>query len=57
MSAEPGRTSAYSNDMRWRMVYQKEALKLTYDSINLNVDISAVKRTVKLFRETGSVNK
>ena len=44
--------------MRWRIVYQKEALELTYDiSMNLNVDLSTVKRTVKLFRETGSVNK
>lgn len=41
------------------MVYQKEALELTYATIssNLNVDLSTVKRTVKLFRETGLVDK
>ncbi len=40
-SCEPSRTSAYS---RWRMVWQREALRLTYSSIarNLGVDESTV---------------
>ena len=58
-SSEPGRTSAYSNDLRWKMVYQREALSLTFSVIasNLCVDVSTVKRVLKLFRETGSVTK
>ena len=53
------RTAAYSNDLRWKMVYRKEGLSLSYSSIasNLNVDISTVIRVVKRFRETGTVTK
>ena len=49
-SSEPGRTSAYSNDLRWKMVYQKEALSLTLSVIasNLCVDVSTVKRVLKV---------
>lgn len=41
------------------MVYQREALHLTYDTIakNLNVDRSTVCRTVDLFHQTGNVTK
>ena len=58
-SCEPHRTKAYSDDLRWRMVWQKEVLDYTYKdiSLNLNVDLSTVWRVVKLFRETGSVSK
>ena len=28
MSAEPGRKTAYSNDLRWRIVYQRIAMNL-----------------------------
>lgn len=58
-SCEPKRTSAYSEDLRWRMVYQFEGLSLSYAQIasNLNVDEATVRRTVKLFRETGRVTK
>ena len=58
-TCEPRRCSAYSDDLRWRMVYQHEALNLTYDTIaaNLNVDSSTVSRTVLLFRRTGHVTK
>ena len=49
-SCEPRRTSAYSEDLRWKMVYQREIRGLTYDSIaqNVGVDVSTVWRTVKL---------
>ena len=56
---EPSRTAAYGEDFRWRMVYQRECLRLGYFSIahNLCVDESTVIRTVKLFNDTGSVTK
>ena len=58
-SCEPGRCSAYSEDLRWRMVYQYEARDLTCDEVgaNLCVDPSTVSRTVQLFRRTGHVSK
>ena len=41
-SYELNRNSAYSNDLRWRMVYQHLRLDLTFKIIvnNLGVDIS-----------------
>ena len=41
------------------MVYEREALGLTYDSIgtNLHVDPSTVHRTVEIFLNTGTVEK
>ena len=58
-SCEPGRTSAYSEDLRWRMVWQREALGLTNHAIcrNLSVDKSTVVRTLELFHSTGSAAK
>ena len=58
-SSEPWRSSAYSEDLRCKMVWQKYALGLTYDSIaaNLCVDKSTVSRTIELFHTTGSVSK
>ena len=41
-SCEPERTSAYSEDLRWKMVYQREILGLTYDSIAQNVGVDGV---------------
>lgn len=53
------RTSAYSEDLRWRMVFQHELKGISYNSIarNLNVDASTVRRTVDLFWATGDVQK
>ena len=58
-SCESKRSSAYSEDLRWRMVYQSLGLRLPYSEIacNLCVDVSTVKRTVKLYNQTGSVSK
>ena len=58
-SCEPGRTSAYSQDLRWRMVWQKEAQGRTCKEValNLGVDAATVSRTVARFRETGGVQK
>ena len=57
-STDPYRTSAYSADMRWRMVYQHEVLGLTCRQAarNLNVDPSTVCRVVSRFNETGNVD-
>lgn len=58
-SCEPGRSSAYSVDLRWRMLWQRKALRLTYDAVanNLGVDKSTVQRTIRLFDTTGSLCK
>ena len=47
MSIEPRRSSAYSDDLRWRMVYQIGGLQLNYSTVakNLNVDASTVKKS------------
>ena len=56
---EPRRSSAYSEDLRWTMVWQSEALGCSYSTItqNLNVDKSTVCRTLQLFYSTGTVSK
>lgn len=58
-SCQPDRTSAYSDDLRWRMIWQREGLELTFQQIatNLCVDKSTVCRTVQRFRTVGSVMK
>ena len=58
-SCEPNRCSAYSDDLRWRIVYQRTALGLSYREIaaNLCVDASTVCRIVQLFERTGNVSK
>ena len=57
-SAEPLRTSAYSSDMRWRMVYQHDVLGLSCREVarNLNVDASTVSRVTSRFEQTGGVD-
>ena len=44
MAFQTDRTQAYDEELRWRMVYQRYALELTYREIatNLNVDPSTV---------------
>ena len=58
-SFEKLRGSAYSEDLRWGMVWQREALGYTYAKIaeNLCADKSTVFRTLNLFLTTGSVSK
>ena len=58
-SYEPKRCTAYPTNLCWCMVYQREALNLSYEAIvhNLGVDPSTVYRTVTLFLKTGSVDK
>lgn len=58
-SCETWRQTAYDEDLRWRMVWQREALEYSYSVIasNLNVDKATVCRTIQLFRNTGKVSK
>ena len=52
-------TSAYSEDLRWRMIWQSVLLAYSQQPIaqNLGVDQSTVSRTIQLFETTGSVGK
>ena len=56
-SCEPLHTAAYSNDVRWRIVWQREALDLSCYEIaqKLNIDVSTVYRVIRQFRVTGDV--
>ena len=58
-SCEKRRTSAYSPELRWRIVWQRKVLGYQYEAApsHLNVHIATVWRTIKLFRETGSIDK
>ena len=58
-SCEPQRSSAYSEDMRWRIVWHSQALGVVSSGIatNLNVDISTVKSPSSLHYTTGDVCK
>ena len=58
-SCEPGRTRAYSEDVHWRKVWQREIQELPLAKVaeNLSVDVSTVHRVVKKFRTTGTVMK
>ena len=57
MLAEPSRKKAYSQDIRWRVVYQRIALNLTFAKIGRNCNIAActAHRTFSYFVQTGSV--
>lgn len=59
MSCEQKRTTAYSNHLRWRMVYVVEMQHKSYRQVamNLAVDLSTVCRTISLFNESGNVDK
>ena len=56
VSGEPGRTKAYDNELRWRIVYHRYAMDLSYrEIVNIaNVDTSAVCQVVQRFEATGS---
>jgi len=58
-SCEPYHSSAYSEDLRWRMVWQCEALGCTHARVdeNFGVDRSMVSRTLQLFHTIGSICK
>ena len=58
MSAEPNRKKAYEADLRWRVVYQRAGMKLTFQEIskNLNIATSTAYRIYKIFESSGNVS-
>ena len=57
-SCEPGRTRAYSNDMRWRIVWLKlSELSSKQIATRLCIGYSTVSRIIKMFRQRGDVEK
>ena len=51
-SCEPHQSSAYSEDMRWRMVWQSQALGLSLEAVAQDlIDIWTVKRIVSATTE------
>ena len=56
MSAETGRKTAYSNDLRWRIVYQGIAMNLPLVKIAQNVEVCTVHRIYRLFERSGTVD-
>lgn len=58
MSAEPMRRTPYSNDLRWRVVWQRIAKDLTFQQIAQNLCISTATASIifKLFQATGEVD-
>ena len=59
MSCETRRSSAYSVDLRWRIVWQYHALRLQPKRVaaNLNIDCSTVRRVLHIFEQTGNVER
>ena len=57
MSAEPRRKKAYSIDLRWRVVYQRIGIGLTFQKIsrNLNIAASTAHLVLARFERTGNV--
>ena len=58
-SCEPRRCSAYNDDLRWRVVWQRRTLGCSHDAIatNPNVDVSTVRGILDIFSATGTVSK
>ena len=58
MSAEPGRTKAYSPDLRWRVVWQRIAMELSCRDVaeRLCISVGTAHNTFQLFQRTGSVD-
>ena len=56
-SAEPGRKAPYAVDLRWRIVWQRIGMDISYRNIakNLNVALGTVHHINKLFKRTGDV--
>ena len=58
-SCEKLRSSAYSEDLRWRVIWQRYALGCSRQEVagNLSIDKSTVSRTTTLFNTSGTVSK
>ena len=53
-SAEPGRKVPYSNDLRWRIIWQRFGMEVSLRQVAENLNISL--GSCKLFESTGSVD-
>ena len=58
MPAEPGKKTAYSVDLRWRVVWQRLVLDLPLKAIasNLSIFAGTVHNIYKRFEDTGEVD-
>ena len=58
-SAESGRKAAYSDDLRWRIVWQRIAQEKPYRDIakNLNISVGTVHNIWQKFEATGDISK
>ena len=56
-SAEPGRTTAYSTDIGWRVVWQRLGMEYTYEQIGrwLQIAPSTAHRIFSRFKSTGDI--
>ena len=56
-SAEPSRTSAYSTDIGWRVVWQRIGMGLTYKEIayRLQIAVGTAHRLFQMYESTGDV--
>lgn len=59
MSITRGRTAPYSEDLRWRIIWQRVGMKLRVQEVahNLGIHASTVVRITQLFLATGDVKK
>ena len=57
-SAEPGRKTAYSQDIGWRVVWQKAGMGLTFRQIasRLQIATGTAHRIFKRFHDTGDIS-
>ena len=57
-SAEPGRKAPYSNDIRWRVVWQRVGMELPFNEIakHLNIATSTAHSIYHRFQNTGDVS-
>ena len=58
-SCEKHHFIAHSKDLQWKKVYQVVGLKKSYRQVvlALNVDVSTIQRTLKLFAQIGYIQK
>ena len=57
-SAEPGRKAPYSNDLRWRIIWQRFGMEISLRQVaeNLNISLGTAYNSCKLFESAGSVD-
>ena len=57
-SAEPGRTTAYSDDIRWRVIWQRLVRELSFSEIakNLNIAVGTAHNVWSRFMLIGEVS-